>query len=138
MEKKYEIIKNGTDDYTLKYKDKEFNFKTDLRIMSKMQGANKTARTKMVMDLTKQGISMKDLVITKKENGKTYLDNSNKAELEKAYIDDETANVFSEICENQFGMDLTTLILDIDLNEDEIEPFSLELVQALTGKTPSR
>ena len=138
MEKKYEIIKNGTDDYTLKYKDKEFNFKTDLRIMSKMQGANKTARTKMVMDLTKQGISMKDLVITKKENGKTYLDNSNKAELEKAYIDDETANVFSEICENQFGMDLTTLILDIDLNEDEIEQFSLELVQALTGKTPSR
>lgn len=138
MEKKYEIIKNGTDNYTLKYKDKEFNFKTDLKIMSKMQGANKTARTKMVMDLTKQGISLKDLVITKKENGKTYLDNSNKAELEKAYIDDETANVFSEICESQFGMDLTTLILDIDLNEEEIEQFSLELVQALTGKTPSR
>lgn len=138
MEKKYEIIKNGTDDYTLKYKDKEFNFKTDLKIMSKMQGANKIARTKMVMDLTKQGISLKDLVITKKENGKTYLDNSNKAELEKAYIDDETANVFSEICESQFGMDLTTLILDIDLNENEMEQFSLELVQALTGKTPSR
>lgn len=135
---KYEIIKNGTDDYTLKYKDKEFNFKTDLRIMSKMQGANKTARTKMVMDLTKQGISMKDLTIEKKENGKTYLDNSNKAELEKAYMDEETANVFSEICEEKFGMDLTTLIMDIDLDENEMEKFATELVQALTGKTPSR
>lgn len=135
---KYEIIKKGTDDYTLKYKDKEFNFKTDLKIMSKMQGANKAARTKLVMDLTKQGISMKDLTITKKENGKTYLDNSNKAELEKAYIDDETANVFSEICEEKFGMDLTTLIMDIDLNEEEMEKFATDLVQALTGKTPSR
>ena len=133
---KYEIIKNGTDDYTLKYKDKSFNFSTDLRIMSKMQSANKTARTKLVMDLTKQGISMKDLTITKKENGKTYLDNSNKVELEKAYIDEETANVFSEICEEKFGMDLTTLIMDIDLDETEMEKFATELVQALTGKTP--
>ena len=136
MSKKYEIIKNGTDDYTLKYKDKEFNFKTELKIMSKMQSANKIARTKMVMDLSKQGLSIKDLVITKKENGKTYLDNSNKDEIEKAYIDDETANVFSEICEEKFGMDLTSLILDIDLDEKEIEEFSVELVQALTGKTP--
>ena len=135
---KYEIIKNGTDDYTLKYKDKQFNFKTDLKIMSKMQGANKTARTKLVMDLTKQGISMKDLTITKKENGKTYLDNSNKVELEKAYMDEETANVFSEICQEKFGMDLTTLVMDIDLDENEMERFATELVQALNGKTPSR
>lgn len=134
--KKYEIIKNGTDDYTLKYKDKEFNFKTEIKIMSKMQGANKVARTKMVMDLAKQGISIKDLTIEKKENGKTYLDNSNKVEIEKAYIDDETANVFSEICEEKFGMDLTSLVLDIELSEKEMEDFSMELVQALTGKTP--
>lgn len=134
---KYEIIKNGTDDYTLKYKDKEFNFKTELKIMAKMQSANKVARTKMVMDLSKQGLSLKDLVIEKKENGKKYLDNTNKAELEKAYIDDETANVFSDICEAKFGMDLTTLILDIGLEEKEMEKFATELVQALTGKTPS-
>lgn len=135
---KYEIIKNGTDDYTLKYKDKEFNFKTDIQIMTKIQGANKTARTRLIMDLAKQGISIKDLTIEKKENGKTYLDNSNKAELEKAYMDEETANVFSEICKDKFGMDLTELILDIDLDEKETEKFAVELVQALTGKTPSR
>lgn len=136
MNKKYEIIKNGTDDYTLKYKDKEFNFKTELKLMAKMQSANKNARTKMIMDLSKQGISIKDLTIEKKENGKTYLDNSNKSEIERAYIEDETANVFSEICQEKFGMDLTTLILDIDLDEKEVEQFSVELVQALTGKTP--
>lgn len=136
MNKKYEIIKNGTDDYTLKYKDKEFNFKTELKLMAKMQSANKNARTKMLMDLSKQGMSINDLTIEKKENGKTYSDNSNKAEMERAYIENETANVFSEICQEKFGMDLTTLILDIDLDEKEVEQFSVELVQALTGKTP--
>lgn len=134
----YEIIKNGTDDYTLKYKDKEFKFHTDLSIMKEMQSISKRARIKMVTDLAKQGVSLKDFTIEKKENGKTYYDNSNKAELEKAYIDDETANVFNEIIEKQFGMDLMTLLQDIGLQEEkEVEKFSMELVQVLTGKTPS-
>lgn len=137
MSKKYEIVKNSTDNYTLKYKDKEFNFKTDIAIMSKMQSANKIARTKMLMDLTKEGISAKDLIIEKKENGKKYYDNTNKTEMEKAYIDEETVNIFNEICEEKFGLTLIDLIMDIDLTEEEMETFSLDLVQALTGKIPS-
>lgn len=134
----YEIIKNGTDDYTLKYKDKELNFHTDLTIMKEMQSISKRARVKMVTDLAKQGISLKDFTIEKKENGKTYFDSSNKAELEKAYIDEETANVFNEIIEKQFGMDLLSLLQDIGIeNEKEVEKFSMELMQALVGKTPS-
>ena len=134
----YEIIKNGTDDYTLKYKDKELNFKSDISIMKDMQSISKRARVKMVTDLAKQGVSLKDFTIEKKENGKTYYDNSNKAELEKAYIDDETATVFNEIIEKQFGMDLMTLLQDIGLQEEkEVEKFSMELMQALIGKTPS-
>ena len=59
-------------------------------------------------------------------------------QLEKAYIDDETATVFNEIIEKQFGMDLMTLLQDIGLQEEkEVEKFSMELMQALIGKTPS-
>ena len=134
----YEKKKNGTDDYSLKYKDKELKFHTDLSIMKEMQSISKRARIKMVTDLAKQGVSLKDFTIEKKENGKTYYDNSNKAELEKAYIDDETATVFNEIIEKQFGMDLMTLLQDIGLQEEkEVEKFSMELMQALIGKTPS-
>ena len=50
----YEIIKNGTDDYTLKYKDKEINFHTDLSIMKDMQGIAKRARIKMITELFKK------------------------------------------------------------------------------------
>ena len=62
----YEIIKNGTDDYTLKYKDKELNFKSDISIMKDMQSISKRARVKMVTDLAKQGVSLKDFTIEKK------------------------------------------------------------------------
>lgn len=135
----YEIIKNGTDDYTLKYKDKELNFKSDISIMKDMQSISKRARVKMVTDLAKQGVSLKDFTIEKKENGKTYYDSSNKAELEKAYIEEETANVFNEVIEKKFNMDLLTLIQDIGLTDSkDIEKFSTDLVQALTGTTPSK
>lgn len=134
----YEIIKNGTDDYTLKYKDKELKFHTDLSIMKDMQSISKRARVKMITDLAKQGVSLKDFTIEKKENGKTYYDSSNKNELEKAYIEEETTIVFNEIIEKQFKMDLIELIQDIGLTEEkEIEDFSKNLVQALIGQTPS-
>ena len=134
----YEIIKNGTDDYLLKYKDKEIPFHTDLNIIKDMQSIVKRARVKMITDLAKEGVSLKNFTIEKKENGKTYYDNSNKEELEKTYINDETSIVFNEIIKRQFGMDLLELLQDIGLeNEKEIEKFSTSITQALTGKTPS-
>lgn len=135
----YEIIKNGTDDYTLKYKDKELKFHSDLSIIKDMQSIAKRARLKMIKELSKEGISLKEFVIEKKENGKTYLDNSNKAELERTYINEETAIVFNEIIQKQFKMDLMELITDIGLEtEEEVEKFSTELSSALIGKTPSK
>ena len=136
--KKYEIIKNKTDDYTLKYKDKEFNFHTDINIIRKLQGANKTARLKMLKDLSSEGISLKAFTIEEKKDGKTYMDNTNKAELEQAYINDEIALVFDNICKDNFKLGLTELINDIGLEtSEEIETFSRELAEALTGKNPS-
>ena len=135
--KKYEIIKKGLDDYNLKYKDNEIEFKTDINVMSKMQSANKQARIKLLKELSKEGISLKDFTIEQKKDGKTYYDNTNKIELEKAYIEEETANIFSDICKDKFGLSLIELIQDIGLEtEEEITEFSMELAEALTGKTP--
>lgn len=134
---KYEIIKNGIDDYTLKYKDKEFNFHADLTMKKKMQGVYKTAKIKMLKDLASEGMSLKQFTIEEKRDGKTYSDNTNKAELEQAYIDNEMAEVFNEICVENFGMDLADLIIDIDLDDKEIEIFSRDLAMALNGNFPS-
>lgn len=135
---KYQIIKNGTDDYTLKYKDKEINFYADINLIKEIQSANQKAKVRMIMDLSKQGISLKEFVIEEKKDGKTYYDNTNKKELINSYVEEETTNVFNKICKDKFGLELIELIQDIGLNEDEIEKFSKELSEALLGKTPSK
>lgn len=135
---KYELVKNKLDDYTLKYKDKEFNFKTDIKLISEVQSINKNARLKMLQDLTEKGLSIKQLSVEEKKDGKTYIDNSNKVEMENIYIEEEMTNFFNDICKRYFKMDYLELILDIGLDESEVEKFSTELIGAMTGTTPSQ
>ena len=132
--KKYEFIKNGVDDYTLKYKDKEINFKSNVNIVIYLQDCISKARMNMIKDLAKEGMTIKDLVVERKENGKTYYDNTNKEELEKAYIEKEQSKVFIEIIEKLFGMSVEDLFIDMELtNVEESTQFSEELGKILVG-----
>ena len=132
--KKYEFIKNGVDDYTLKYKDKEINFKSNVNIVNNLQDSISKARMNMIKDLAKEGMTIKDLVVEKKENGKTYYDNTNKEELEKAYLEKEQSKVFIEIIEKLFGMSVEDLFVDMELtNVEESTQFSEELGKILVG-----
>lgn len=136
--KKYEFIKNGIDDYTLKYKDKEINFKSNVDIVTRLQNATATARNKMIRDLSKEGISIKELTIETKKDGKTYYDNTNKIELENNYIQQEQTNIFMAIINEIFGMTITELFTDIGIEEEkEAEEFSGEIGQILVGQFPS-
>lgn len=137
--KKYEIIKNGVDNYTLKYKDKQIDFKSTIEIVSKMQEVNKRARINMILDLSQKGMNVKDLVKEEKKDGKTYYDNTNKTELEKIYIEEETSKVFQEEIKNMLGMDFMSILQDIGLTEEEeINDFSTELGQIMVGQFPSK
>lgn len=132
--KKYEFIKNGVDDYTLKYKDKEINFKSNVNIVNNLQDSISKARMNMIKDLAKEGMTIKDLVIERKENGKTYYDNTNKEELEKAYLEKEQSKVFIEIIEKLFGMSVEDLFIDMELTSvEESTQFSEELGKILVG-----
>ena len=132
--KKYEFIKNGVDDYTLKYKDKEINFKSNVNIVNNLQDSISKARMNMIKDLAKEGMTIKDLVVERKENGKTYYDNTNKEELEKAYLEKEQSKVFIEIIEKLFGMSVEDLFIDMGLsNVEESTQFSEELGKILVG-----
>ena len=136
---KYEFIQLEDDTVKLKYKDKEFTFKRNIKLISEMQEIIMKSRIKMTQDLAKDGISIKDLVIEKKENGKTYYDNSNKLELEKAYQEKMTMDYFNNKCEELFNMDLASLMLDIGLTtEDEGSKFSNDFIAYLSGNIPSK
>lgn len=136
---KYKFEKIDDDTTKLIYKDKEFKIKRDVELTAKMQGVYMKARTKMMIDFSKQGITKKDLVIEKKEKGKTYYDNSNLNEVEKYYTEMAFLEIYDEISKEATGMIFQELILDIGLNENESEEFGLGFSNALLGntKTPS-
>ena len=134
---KYQFIKVDEDTTKLKYKDKEFEIKRDVKLVSEIQALVMKARVKMIQDFAKQGLSVKDLTIETKKDGKTYYDNSNKAELEKIYQEEVTLEYFNNKYQELFGMDMTGIIQDIGLEkEDEVSKFSEELVQCLNGSIP--
>lgn len=125
------------DDVTLKYKDKEFTFKRDVKLISELQGLVMEARQRMIEDYAEKGKSIKSLTIEIKKDGKTYYDNSNKNELEKIYQEKVTLEFYNNKCIELFGMDLTNLMQDIGLTtEDEGSKFANDLLTNLSGNIP--
>lgn len=134
---KYEFIKVDEDTSKLKYKDKEFEIKRNVKLVSEMQELIKKARLNMIMDLSKQGISIDSLTIEKKENGKTYYDNSNRLAIEKIYQEQATLEYFNNLIEHITNMTLEALLEDIGLStEKEGEQFSQKLMECLSGSIP--
>ncbi len=136
---KYQIIKNDLDDYTLKYKDKVYDYKSDVELTSKLQGAPKKARIKMLTDLANEGVSLKKFTIEEKRDGKTYLDNTNKNALEQEYIGEAMLEIIDDTCKKTFGLTFAELMLDIGLEtREEQDKFASELGSSLMGKFPSK
>lgn len=137
--KKYEFIKNGMDDYTLKYKDKTINFSSKVEYMQDLQDCTKNARLKMVMELAKSGLTVKDLVKEKKVDGKTLIDNSNKEFMEQTFIENEQQIVFDKVSKKLFGLTLSELLVDIGMTEEsEANEFFEEFGGILSGNFPSK
>ena len=95
---KYQFVEKDKDTSILKYKDKEFEFKRDIDLQAKVQGVHSKARTKMFIELSKQGITKDDLVVKTIKNGKTYEDNSNLEEIEKGYVEMAMLDLIDDIC----------------------------------------
>ncbi|MBR2248148.1 MAG: hypothetical protein IKE89_03330 [Bacilli bacterium] len=136
---KYEFIKKDEDTTILKYKEKEFEIKKDVELQKEMESVNKNAKTKMMLDLTKQGITSKDLIVVKKEGNKVYEDKSNLVEMEKTYVQEASVDLFQNLSKKYFNMSLEELIVDIGLTDEEGTQFGTDFAYALAGKkSPSQ
>lgn len=131
---KYKFTKVSMDQYTLEYGDKKIEFNSKVDFVKQLQEVNKTARLKMIADLSSRGMSVKDLVKEQKVNGKTLYDNSNKEYIEEAYINEVQQEVFSNIIKQMMGLTLEELIMDIGLtDEKEIAEFGTQIGNILVG-----
>lgn len=130
---KYTFKNIDTDTTELTYKDKRFEIRKDVDLMRRMQSLSVKARTNMMLDLSKQGVSKKDLVIERKEGSKTIYDNSNLLEIEQEYYNLASVELIDELCQKYFNMGLLDLLQDIELKDNEIEEFSKDLMSAFSG-----
>jgi hypothetical protein len=130
----YEFIEVDKDTTKLKYKDKEFLIKRDVGLLKDLQSINVKAKRRMVMELAKEGLTTKDLVIEKNINGKKIMDNSNLTEMENSYVQQESLNVFDNLVNKFCGMSIAELIMDIGiLDEKQSEEFGNKLINAFTN-----
>lgn len=136
---KYEFIKNGADDYTLKYKDKEIKFNSTVNIVTRLQQSIEKGKSDLIFELAKRGMTVKELSKEIKKDGKTYIDNSNYEILEKQYIEKAQSEVFMDIIEELFNKKFTDLVFEIGItDEKEMQQFGTDLGNILTGSFPSR
>ena len=135
--KKYKFVRKGVDNWVLQYKDKEIECNSKVNFIKELQDVPRKARVNMVMDLAKKGMTVKDLIVEHTEGSKTIQDHSNKDFIEKGYVEQAQAEVFDNIVKEMFGMDYTTLVLDIGLEtEEETIEFGKELGDVLKGTIP--
>ena len=135
--KKYEFIKNGMDDWTLKYKDKEINFNSKVEYIYDLQEIIKNARVNLVMDLAKQGKTIDDLIVKRVEGGITTEDHSSKDYLEQQYIQDEQEKVFNDVLKKMLGMGFYELLGELELNtSEESKDLGKRIGEIIRNETP--
>lgn len=133
----YKIEYVDEDKRILKYKDKELEFTKDVELASKFQELPKRTKTRMIVDLAKQGISINDLVIKTQKDGKTIEDHSNEDAIYKMYQGEEMLKILDEICTKYFNMTVVELIKDMKLTQEQELKFGGDLMEALIGKQES-
>lgn len=132
---KYKFTKIDEDITKLEYKDKSYEIKKDIRVMTDLQSIEANARKRMLFDLSRDGISIKDLTIEKKVDNKTIYDNSNAKEMEQVYVNEQTIDTFNQLCVRYFEQNLVDLILDIGLEtSEETNDFGIQFIEAIIGK----
>lgn len=134
----YKIEYVDNDKRVLKYKDKELEFVKDVELASKFQELPKRTKTRMIVDLAKQGISINDLVIKTQKDGKTIEDHSNEDAIYKMYQGEEMLKILDEITLKYFNMTVVKLIEDMELTKEQELQFGGDLMEALIGKNSKK
>ena len=134
---KWNIRKEGIDNYFLEYKDKMLPFKSNVGLVNDLQGSIKKARLRMVKELSEMGMSVNDLTKITSADGKTIYDNSNKQFIEESYINEENQKVLEDIIKKMFGMSFEELMVDIGIETpEEAQELAGEIGNCLIGRTP--
>lgn len=140
MQKEFEIIKKGEDDYELKSlnSDVVLPFKRNVKLAKEIQSINADAKLEMIAYMKDKGLTKQDLIEKKVKNGKTYYDETAYRELEQTFVTNRALEVVSNIPNILFGLTADELAEKISINSrEEAERLGSELAKILKNNTPS-
>lgn len=140
MQKEFEIIKKGEDDYELKSltNDVVLPFKRNVKLAKEIQSINADAKLEMIAYMKDKGLTKQDLIEKKVKNGKTYYDETAYRELEQTFVTNRALEVVSNIPNILFGLTADELAEKISINSrEEAERLGSELAKILKNNTPS-
>ena len=140
---KYEFRKIDEDTTELIYKDKKFEIKKDIELLTTMESLQVRAKRRMIMDLAKDGLTINDLQVERKEGNKTYIDKSSLISLQNDYLDLTSNEMLSEITKRYTNMSLSELLRDIEINisdegREEQYNFIQDFLKSLRGNNTPR
>ena len=130
---KYEIREVEEDITELRYKDKFFKAKRNVNLIKDYEDIERKAKIQFLVDLKKEGLTVKDLTSEVQEGSKTMIDYSNVDYLQKEYVERKKMDFFQDFCKSITGMSLEELINDIGLKDDECTQFGLDFSQMISG-----
>lgn len=140
MEKEFEIIKVGEDEYELKSltNDVVLPFKRNVKLAKEIQNINADAKLDMIAYMKDKGLTKQDLIDKKIKNGKTYYDETLYRELEQTFVTNKALEVISRLPDIMFGLNAEELAEKIGIkSNEEGERLGSELASILKNNTPS-
>ena len=140
MEKEFEIIKVGEDDYELKSltNDVVLPFKRNVKLAKEIQNINADAKLDMIAYMKDKGLTKQDLIDKQVKNGKTYYDETSYRELEQTFVTNKALEVVSRIPDILFGLNADDLAEKIGIkSNEEANRLGSELAGILKSNTPS-
>lgn len=143
MEKEFEIIKKGIDDYELRSltNDVVLPFKKNVKLAKEVQNIHADAKLAMISYMKEKGLTKQDFIEKRVVDGKTYYDETSYRELEQTFVTDIALNVVTKIPDILFGLNSDDLAEKIGLkSHEESQRLGAELGKILYDKssiTPS-
>jgi hypothetical protein len=121
--------------YTLKYKDKEIKFHSDVELVTQLQSINELAKEEMVLNLAERNKTINDLIKKQTVDGKTVYDNSNVNMLLNTYTEKIGAKLYQEAVKKMCGFNIDELVEEIGITEvSEQKKLAEELGKIMVGR----
>lgn len=129
----YQITKINEDTYKLEGNGKEYQFTRTVDLMAMFQSIDLKTTIKLADVLSERGetLDTTKLRVERTNGNETTIDESNLNMIRDSIKAQVTSEIIAEIFKKAIGKDILTIIQELNIANEEIEPFTQALTKVL-------